>query len=234
MLDGSSAIVDIANLKEGVNSVNGFTVISDYEDFGHYHPMKCYLTVKNGLNFMYDYAEFDYWIDLPRRLDEEVARFYITPNNPEIKQIANNIKDWPKWLALVNWVADNIDYPDEDADGDGKPNYDFIKHGRWEYWQLPTETLSLRTGDCEDFAILLCSLLRASGYDENSVYVVLGYTESEGHAWVRIYAQVGGVGMWFDVEPQVGGLWTIYSGIKNLLEYDEAFLFNDVHFERLK
>ena len=90
------------------------------------------------------------------------------------------------------------------------------------------------TGDCEDFAILLCSLYRAAGYDENSAYVVLGYTKDAGHAWVRIYAQVGGIGTWINIEPQVGGLFTIFYGLIDITTYDDAFLFNDVHFERLK
>lgn len=38
-------------------------------------------------------------------------------------------------------------------------------HGRSEYWQLPSETLLLGTGDCEDKAFLFISLCRASGFD---------------------------------------------------------------------
>ena len=38
-------------------------------------------------------------------------------------------------------------------------------HGRREYWQLPSETLLLGTGDCEDKAFLFISLCRASGFD---------------------------------------------------------------------
>lgn len=52
------------------------------------------------------------------------------------------------------FVHDNIAYAlDRDS------------HGRNEYWQLPTETLILGTGDCEDRAFLFISLCRASGFD---------------------------------------------------------------------
>jgi len=237
MLDGSSAIVDITNLKEGVNSVDGFTVISDYEDFGHYHPMKCYLTVKNGPNFMYDYTEFDYWIDFPRYFPLEVCTLYVTPNNPIIRDLASNISSWPKWLTIVNWVASNIDYPSEDADGDGKPDYDYIKHGKRDYWQLPIETLNLRTGDCEDYAILYCSLLRASGYDENSVFVMVGHTNELGkifygdswHAWVRV--NLGGI--WTDIEPQ-DPTGIIASFLIDFAMFEGVYRFNAVYFENIK
>lgn len=223
ILDGSSAIADIISLKDGLNSVQGFTIISDYEDFGISHLMKCYLTAKNDLGFMYDYSEFSYEVNLPRYLDERVASLYITPNNPEIKNLVKNITGWPRWLVLLNWVSSNIKY-----------KYDIDSHGRSEFWQLPIETIRLGTGDCEDYAILLCSLYRAAGYDENSVYVILGYTKNVGHAWVRIYAQVGGIGTWVNIEPQVGGILSVFYGLIDITMYDDVFQFNDVYFTRLK
>lgn len=36
-----------------------------------------------------------------------------------------------------------------------------------EYYQYPTETLFLRSGDCEDCALLTAALLRAMGYDSH-------------------------------------------------------------------
>jgi predicted transglutaminase-like cysteine proteinase len=75
--------------------------------------------------------------------------------------------------TIRNWVADNIDYKSDQE--------------RWggDYWQTPAETLSYRTGDCEDFSILLCSLLRAYGIAAERVYVTLGVDGSEdGHAFL--------------------------------------------------
>lgn len=226
-LDGSSACADITSLKAGFNLVQGFIVISDYQDFGVSNLMKCYLTAKSSYGFVYAYSEFSYKVDLPRYLDERVASLYITPNNPEIKNLVENITGsssyLPRWLALLNWVSSNINY-----------KYDIESHGRSEFWQLPIETIHLGTGDCEDYAILLCSLYRAAGYDENSVYVILGYTRNVGHAWVRIYAQVGGIGTWVNIEPQVGGILSVFYGLIDITMYDDVFQFNDVYFTRLK
>lgn len=38
---------------------------------------------------------------------------------------------------------------------------DTAMHGASDWWQTPSETLSTRTGDCEDSVILYCSLLAA-------------------------------------------------------------------------
>ena len=37
--------------------------------------------------------------------------------------------------------------------------------GRYEFWATPAQTLFLHKGDCEDTAVLLCSVLLAIGYD---------------------------------------------------------------------
>jgi predicted transglutaminase-like cysteine proteinase len=59
-----------------------------------------------------------------------------------------------------------------------------------DYWQTPEETLSYSTGDCEDFAILLCFLLRAYGIDAEQVYVALGVdNEEQGHAFLLAWSQ---------------------------------------------
>lgn len=223
VLGESSVTYEIPTLQKGLNTVSGFSILSEYEDFGVPYTLKTYLTVKTGNGFMYTHKAFPWTLYFPRYLNEEIASLYITPQNPTVRELTSNISGWPKWLALLNWVASNIEYKDDSE-----------VHGISEFWQLPTETIQLRTGDCEDYAILLCSLYRASGYDENSAYVVLGYTENEGHAWVRIYAQVGGIGTWINIEPQVGGILTVFYGMINLATYEEAFQFNDVYFERLK
>ncbi len=60
------------------------------------------------------------------------------------------------WLVEYyrNLVHNTIEYKlDDDS------------HGRGEYWQLPSETLLLGTGDCEDKVFLFISLCRASGFD---------------------------------------------------------------------
>ncbi|MFN3714743.1 MAG: hypothetical protein ACK4SX_13890 [Alcanivoracaceae bacterium] len=53
--------------------------------------------------------------------------------------------------------------------------------GRNDVWQTGPESWSLRTGDCEDHALLLADWLINMGED---AWVVLGEYDGEGHAWV--------------------------------------------------
>ena len=95
-----------------------------------------------------------------------------------------NVKDW---ITLRNWVGNNIKY-----------RHDNEVYGVPEYWQFGKETINLRTGDCKDSALLLCSLLRAAGYSGDDVYVIIGKNADGYHAWVKI--NLGSVG-WYNLEP---------------------------------
>ncbi len=105
---------------------------------------------------------------------------YVTPECPWVEGTLQGILgDSPYEPSQVgfddirDWVYINIEYMSDEE--------------RWgeDYWQTPEETLSYSTGDCEDFSILLCSLLRAYGIDAERVYVALGVDDEEyGHAFL--------------------------------------------------
>jgi len=93
--------------------------------------------------------------------------------------------------AIRDWVAANVEYKTDEE-----------QWGVEEYWQTPEETLSLRTGDCEDFAILLCTLLRAYGIDEEHIFVAIGVDDKGyGHAFLIENWYLDGE--WRAIEPQV-------------------------------
>lgn len=159
---------------------------------------------------------------LPRLYDSKVTKLYITLNDPLIEQTLENIVKnplIPDWIEIRDWVANNIEY-----------RYDNVAHGVSEYWQLPRETLSLKTGDCEDFSILLTTLYRAIGWDENEVYVVLGENEENRHAWVKLDVDIIG---WQNIEPQAGALNTIIGDFLYLSGYTAKYNFNDVYLFRV-
>ncbi len=93
--------------------------------------------------------------------------------------------------AIRDWVAYNIEYKlDEDV------------HGVTDYWQTPEETLDLRTGDCEDFAILLCTLLRAYGIGKEHIYIAIG-VDNKGYGHAFLIEDWYLDGEWRAIEPQV-------------------------------
>ena len=156
---------------------------------------------------------------LDRTFNPDLASLYITPSDSIIQQTLDDIVNnplVPDWIEIRDWVANEIEYVT-----------DTNAHGVSEYWQLPRETLSLRTGDCEDFSILLCSLYRAIGWNENEVYVVIGEKEGMYHAWVKLNVDIIG---WQNIEPQAGGLNTLVGDFLSLSDYTAKYNFNDVYF----
>lgn len=104
---------------------------------------------------------------------------------------------------------------------------DQTARGTSEYWQLPAETLRLGTGDCEDFAILLCTLLRAYGVPADEVYVGAGFPKdptSPGHAFLFEHWYKG---IWRAIEPQEGVWPEVFLGDMDVSEYSKFYSFND-------
>jgi transglutaminase-like putative cysteine protease len=151
--------------------------------------------------------------------DPDQMKRYVTPNDPAVQSLLqdilhNQIRIFSDFEALRDWASWHISY-----------KYDRDVHGINEYWQLPSETLNLRTGDCEDFAILLCSLLRAYGIPSNQVYVAIGISSDGMHAYlVEKYYK----GIWQVVEPQAG-VWggALMQDWFTSESYTELCCFND-------
>jgi hypothetical protein len=118
-------------------------------------------------------------------------------------------------MALRDWVGNNIQY-----------RSDSEIHGESEFWQFPNETIQLRTGDCEDFSLLLCSLLRADGWSPDNVHVIVGEQNSQYHAWVRVIWN----DMQYNIEPQGNGFAMIGGDILTLSGYNAKYYFNDEKF----
>ncbi len=184
------------------------------------------VSVQASCTDSFDSYSFSFGADVPRTFSDEGERvkLFVTPREPSIialkdellKESLLNVKDW---IALRNWVGTNIKYrQDNDIQG--------VR----DYWQFGKETLTLKTGDCEDFSILLCSLLRAAGYSPDDVYVVIGKNQNGYHAWVKINLEDLG---WYNIEPQEDGLATLVGDFLTLSDYQALYEFNDQQFHQL-
>jgi hypothetical protein len=129
--------------------------------------------------------------------------------------------------AIRDWVAANIEYKTDEE-----------QWGVDEYWQTPGETLSLHTGDCEDFAILLCTLLRAYGVGAEQIYVAVG-VDDDGYGHAFLIEDWYLDGEWRAIEPQVetqtfppGRRFKDYSLVdfKLLRDYEIILGFNDSYY----
>lgn len=156
-----------------------------------------------------------------------LKKLYVTPNDPIVKNTVDSIMKskfilYPGWMAIKDWCSSNIKY-----------SYDSDRYGR-EYWQLPRETIQSGYGDCEDFSILMVSLLRAAGWSIDEVYAVEGKPKTGSgswHVWVRLNVDIIG---WQNLEPQSGTVvWLLLGDYFWLGNFDDVYGFNDVSYIKL-
>lgn len=110
---------------------------------------------------------------------------YFQFSNARIQRLADGIvedhwSDDKKAYEIEQWVIDNIEYVS-----------DLKNHGKMEYWSRPTETLNRMTGDCEDGAFLIGSLMLHAGVDDSKIFFYGGMVRLEegslelgGHGWI--------------------------------------------------
>lgn len=101
-------------------------------------------------------------------------RDYIMQDNPLVKKYADNLELKGRFFRYKDNSVFFIT-PKKDENGD--------------YWQNPDYTLKVKTGDCEDMALLTASFLAAKGIP---FVVVTGFlyddNGSDGHIWAEYYA----------------------------------------------
>ena len=120
---------------------------------------------------------------------------FITPRDSTVDTLVLNITggwsnpdDWDEYWydlqAMYNWVVNNIEYSYDGL----YPNLPYDPTGSVDYWaemwQFPNETLDLGWGDCEDIAILLCSMIRC--YNNMELWTeCISIANSFGHVAVQ-------------------------------------------------
>lgn len=103
--------------------------------------------------------------------------------DPALRDRANTIvlglagKEWAQQVeAVFNWVRKNVRYTLDTND--------------WEVIQSPELTLKLGYGDCDDFCILLATLLEHLGY--STAFAALGFGDIGTFSHVIVFAELEG------------------------------------------
>lgn len=147
------------------------------------------------------------WSEIRMDLWDGAAEEYVKPI-PGLK--ANEFyaeTEWEAVMAAANWVAYHMAY-----ESDPYPPGEVWTSSDQQYEEIAPGSQGSGTGDCEDFAILLCALLRfhtQGGIPASRVWVQAGIIvvpdEDKppvfGHAYV-VYKTDRGI---FYIEPQWGG-----------------------------
>ncbi len=164
---------------------------------------------------------------------EPESRSFVTPECPLITECLQGILGDPPYEPsrdgfdrVRNWVAHNVEYQTDQE-----------RAGEDDDWQMPQDTLlNTRVGDCEDFSLLLRSLLRGYGIGAERVFVAFG-VDRRGNAHAFIIEHWYLDGEWRVIEPQdsaqarQGFFWS-RSVDSRLERYEVVLAFNDVyHYE---
>lgn len=126
-------------------------------------------------------------------IDVRDPRFLITTEDPlvrakvqEITRLCKTKEE--KQQAVFEYVRKEIEYVTEGNPRDWSYPRSFLAY-KFDFWQLPAETIQWRKGDCEDRSILLCTMMRMVGVSSSDVRVVVGVIhvngERGGHAWIE-------------------------------------------------
>jgi hypothetical protein len=126
-------------------------------------------------------------------LEEEFPAYLVEEGCNPITLSKRNVGSFDfRAHLLSSFISSHINY---------KPS------GRNDPWQFPEETLALRSGDCEDIAFLLASLLLSSGISAYNIRVAIGKVhvpdgpgipKKFDHAWVMYKCELG---TWLLLEP---------------------------------
>ncbi len=159
-------------------------------------------------------SELEEEIDFYKEIAGEDPRVLITVTDPVVKEkveeiIKNCVTEEEKQQAVFEFVQSQIEYMAEGNPKKWSYPKSFLQF-KFDFWQLPRETLEWRAGDCEDYSILLCTMLRMAGVPASDVRVVLGVLQLHcgptGHAWVEMKTKDG----WYVLDA-TGSAWNYLS-----------------------
>lgn len=134
--------------------------------------------------------ELEKELDFYKELAKKDPRVLIMVDDPVVKAKVEEVTRLcktreEKQQAIFEYVRKEIEYVTE-----GNPKKWLYPRShlqfKFDFWQLPRETIEWGKGDCEDVSILLCTMMRIAGVPADNVRIVLGTVQgSFGHAWIE-------------------------------------------------
>lgn len=139
-------------------------------------------------------------INLRQGLYKDRMKF-ISPYDPEVNSLViqvtggwSDTSDWNEFWSdmreMYNWITNNVRYTRDPLFPLMPPIIGSLQW-RADYWRSPNETIKDKTGDCEDQAVLLTSMILNYGEEKYRVWAI-GWTSSiSGHVAVAIPVKGG-------------------------------------------
>ena len=161
-------------------------------------------TERNRNSQMLDqYSGLKEQVDIRLASTPEDSQSFITPSDSSVSSIVQEItggysenvnRYWSDFDKMYRWVVKNITYSYDSY----TPILPSTLSGELTWhkgcWQTPRETLEARTGDCEDMAVLLASMLRSYNEGRYRIWVLRIHSsvpEEKGHLAVAFPVKGG-------------------------------------------
>lgn len=161
---------DVVKYNDSINSLNAeiklLTAVDPLEDLWNNKRQKADITY-NGREI--PGKSLTYRIDV---------RNFFNPYDSTIPTLPSGLTNDEVAVSALRWVHDNITYFSDNS-----------STGYNEYWQFPFETLCLKTGDCEDGAILIANIMLKAGVPYWRIRLNAGDVKGGGHAYVTYLRQ---------------------------------------------
>jgi len=131
------------------------------------------------LRMLSGYANLKKQIELRLGIRQD-GQCFITPDDPEISAKVQEITEgysedanefWRDHARLFRWIVQNIEYSADSPTPLLPKSINGTLEWKKDFWRMPVETMRDGTGDCEDTAVLLASML-------------LNYTQREYTVWI--------------------------------------------------
>jgi hypothetical protein len=153
----------------------------------------------DNLRYLNQYQEYlRMRMEVNRRLGDtcDDRKTFVTPTDPSVASRVLAItggfssdpsEQWSDYEALYEWVRTNIKYS-YDSRVPMLPAIPSASLLSWQkdYFRIPSETLEDETGDCEDMAILLASMIMNYTQSRYACWVILWHSQDSGHAAVAM------------------------------------------------
>ena len=124
------------------------------------------------------------YADLRRQINQRLgigqnSWSFITPDDPEIsakvQEIAGGYSEenlWKDYEHLFKWILENIKYSLDSPIPLLPESVDGTLEWEEDFWRTPSETIRDGTGDCEDMALVLTSMLLNYNHRKYPVWIV--------------------------------------------------------------
>ncbi|MBI4186317.1 MAG: hypothetical protein HY530_02280 [Chloroflexi bacterium] len=154
--------------------------------------LSSYVRLRNNINTRFGFTQQD-------------RQSFITPSDTAVSAKVQEIttpytgetsKVWNDYSIIYQWVVKNILYSYDSY----TPLLPSALSGtftwREDFWRMPAETLADKTGDCEDMALLLASMIKSYNKNNFAIWVITissSVPGVPGHAAVVFPVQGGGL-----------------------------------------